>query len=73
MGSLTKIRYAFIGTVVKLKKCIPVLLYPFLKISSFSCLIFDYKIFGGDFLLSHFSVNDSCYGSDGRAKESMRE
>jgi hypothetical protein len=49
-----------------------VLLNPFFKISSFSCLIFDYKMFGGDFLLSHFSVNDSCYGSDGRAKEGMR-
>jgi hypothetical protein len=55
------------------KFCTHVLLYPFLKISSFSCLILDYNMFGGDFLLSHFSVNDSCYGSDGRAKEGMRE
>jgi hypothetical protein len=23
-------------------------------------------MFSGDFFLSHFSVNDSCYGSDGR-------
>jgi hypothetical protein len=46
---------------------IPLLLNPFLKISSFSCLIIDYKLFRGHFLLSHFSVNDSCYGSDRRS------
>jgi hypothetical protein len=51
------------------KNFTPVLLSPLLKILSFSCLIFDYKKFGGDFLLSHFSVNDSCYGSDDRAKK----
>jgi hypothetical protein len=43
-----------------------VLLNTILKISTFSCQIFDYKLFRGHFLLSHFSVNDSCYGSDGR-------
>jgi hypothetical protein len=26
-------------------------------------------MFGGDFLFSHFSVNDSCYVSEGRAKK----
>jgi hypothetical protein len=44
----------------------PFLVHQFLKISSFSYRKFDYKMFSGDFLLSPFSVNDSCYSSDGR-------
>jgi hypothetical protein len=31
----------------------PLLFHPFFKISSFSCLIFYYKMFSGGFLLSH--------------------
>jgi hypothetical protein len=38
----------------------------FLKIPTFSCRIFDYKLFRGHFLLSHFFVNDSCSGIDRR-------
>jgi hypothetical protein len=39
----------------------PFLFDPFLKISSFSCRIFEYKTFRGRFLLSHKAVNEFCY------------
>jgi hypothetical protein len=35
--------------------------YPFSKISSFSCRIFEYATFSGEFLLSHKTVNELCY------------
>jgi ABC-type microcin C transport system permease subunit YejB len=37
------------------------LFYPFFKVSSFACKIFEYKTFRGRFLLSHSAVNESCY------------
>jgi hypothetical protein len=65
MDSLTKICYAFIGTVVKLK-----IFYTFFVPSIFKNIVvfmsfFLLKMFRGPFLLSPFSVNDSCYRSDG--------
>jgi hypothetical protein len=59
--------YAFIGTVGKLQIFYTCFASSILKIASFSCLIIDYKWFRGHFSLIHFSVNDSCYGSDGRS------
>jgi hypothetical protein len=39
----------------------PFLLYPFLKVSSLSCRIFEYKMFSGGVLLGHNTVNELCY------------
>jgi hypothetical protein len=41
------------------KHSTPFLLYPFLKISTVSSRIFDYKMFSGIFLLGRNSVNDN--------------
>jgi hypothetical protein len=37
------------------------LFYPFFKIWSFSCRIFEYSTFSGEYLLSHKTVNELCY------------
>jgi hypothetical protein len=48
------------GIIRKLGSFSPFLFHPFFKISSFSCRIFDYSTFSGEFSLRHKTVNEFC-------------